>query len=168
MCRQLFQHVLRRRHHLALAILHRLRQIHLVEQHIAQLLRRIDVESMPRLLENLLAHPLHLRRQRSRHQVQHSRVDAHARPSPSSAASAPAADRSSSYTLRVSSASTSSRSSLRQRRGSTCADLRQRRLARLPQRRLVNRAATSASRCVACVGLIRYEYSIRSSFAPAS
>ena len=45
--RQLFQDVDRGRNGFAFAVLHRLGQIHLVEEHVAQLLGRIDVELDP-------------------------------------------------------------------------------------------------------------------------
>src|SRR5437879_11951628 len=41
------ENILRSRNNLALAILHRLRKEHLVEEDIAQLFRRVDVETMP-------------------------------------------------------------------------------------------------------------------------
>src|SRR5260370_12551423 len=44
---KLLENVLRSRNNLALAILHRLRKEHLIEEDIAQLLRRVDVEAMP-------------------------------------------------------------------------------------------------------------------------
>jgi len=43
---EFLQNILRGRDHLALAILHRLRQEHLVEENIAQLFGRVDVEAM--------------------------------------------------------------------------------------------------------------------------
>ena len=55
MLRQLFQHIHGGRNHLAPPILDGLGQVHFVEQHIAQLLGRIDVEAMAGALEDLLA-----------------------------------------------------------------------------------------------------------------
>src|ERR1700730_16582196 len=44
---ELLQNILRRRYHLAFAVFHRLGKKHLVEEDIAQLFRRVDVEAMP-------------------------------------------------------------------------------------------------------------------------
>ncbi len=76
--RQLFEHILRRRNHLALAVLERLGQAHLVEEHIAELLRRLDIEAMSRLREDLLADAVNFRAESDRHLVQHRGIDAHA------------------------------------------------------------------------------------------
>ncbi len=51
--REIFQNVHRRRDHLALAVLHRLGQVQFVEENVAQLLGRIDVEFCPGLFVDL-------------------------------------------------------------------------------------------------------------------
>ena len=78
MLRQLLKHIHGSRNYLAPAVLHRLGQVHLVEQHITQLLGRIDVEAMARALENLFAHAMHLHREPVRHHGEHRTIDAHA------------------------------------------------------------------------------------------
>ncbi len=78
MLRQLFEHIHGGRNYFAPSVLHGLGQVHFVEQHIAQLLGRIDVEAMAGALENLFADPVHLHRQPVRHGGEDPPIDAHA------------------------------------------------------------------------------------------
>ena len=79
MLRQLFEHIHGRGDYLAASVLDGLGQVHFVEQHVAQLLGRIDVEAMAGARKDLLAHPLHLYGQPLAHVGEHGTVDAHAR-----------------------------------------------------------------------------------------
>ena len=78
LARQPFEHIDRRRYGLALAVLDRLRQVQLVEQHVAQLLRRVDVELHARQLVDLPRQRLRVALQPLRHLRQHVAVELHA------------------------------------------------------------------------------------------
>ncbi len=52
--RQLLEHIDSRRYRSSLAVFHRLGQVHAIEQNVAQLLRRADIEFHPRDFVNLL------------------------------------------------------------------------------------------------------------------
>ena len=72
---QPLQHIHRGRNGLALAILDRLGQVQLVEQHVAQLLGRIDVELEARLVVDLARLGLDLALQPLRHFRQHIAIE---------------------------------------------------------------------------------------------
>ena len=76
---QSFEHVHRGRDCLALAVLERLGQVELVEQHIAELLRRVDVELEAALFVDLARLCLDLALQPLRHLGQHFAVELDAR-----------------------------------------------------------------------------------------
>ncbi len=72
---QAFEHIDRGRNRLALAVLHRLGQIQLVEEHVAQLLRRIDVELSSAVLVDLVRFGVDLALQARRHFSQSCTID---------------------------------------------------------------------------------------------
>ena len=75
---QVLQHVLRGGNSLALAAARRRGQSQMRKQHLAKLLRRIDIEPPSGQRKDALAHALQLRREPLRQPVQHAQIDAHA------------------------------------------------------------------------------------------
>ena len=75
--RQIFQHILRRGDGLSLAPAGRRWQMQIREEHLAKLLGRVDVETPPSQLEDLLAHAGQLEGKALRKPVQHAQIDAH-------------------------------------------------------------------------------------------
>ncbi len=78
--RQFLQHVGRGGNRLALAVLHRRRQLQILEQNVAQLLRRADVERLARQRVDLAGEPRDLAFHQPREPLQLRRIDADAGP----------------------------------------------------------------------------------------
>ena len=75
---QVFQHILRSGDSLALAAAGRRGQAQIGEEHLAELLGRVDVEAPPGQLEDALADALQLDGEALGEPVQHAQIDAHA------------------------------------------------------------------------------------------
>src|ERR1700678_330242 len=74
---EFFEDVLRGRNDLALAIFHRLRKKHLVEEDVTKLLRRVDVEAMAGVSVNALSEVIYFNRETIRHIAEHGGINAH-------------------------------------------------------------------------------------------